>query len=119
MSYIHGEISMRQKHAQERQANRRMWWPRVGRLAEAIVIRRPWWGSAKAFALAMASKLPQFEFNSRKDWWQADLTMEHYRVVVEFLGEATVWSEGICEWAEAQEQEAPLLIERKAQDGVK
>lgn len=101
-AYIHGHISMRQKHRQEWWATRAMWWPRVARLREVLVIRRPWRGSRKGFASAMASKLSGFEFNPRRDWWQAPLTVENYRAMIEQFEDQVNLSDGVQEWAEAQ-----------------
>lgn len=51
----------------------KMWWPWLGRTETKAVVRRPRSGSRRGFAKFMAVKLPQFQFNSKRDWWEAGL----------------------------------------------
>lgn len=51
----------------------KMWWPWLGRTETKAIVKRPRQGSKRGFAGFMANKLPQFRFNNKRDWWEAEL----------------------------------------------
>lgn len=54
-------------------ARAKRWWPHLGRTKTKAIVRRPHHGSRRGFAAYMKEVLPQFKFNSKRDWWEAEL----------------------------------------------
>jgi len=76
----------------------KMTWPRLSRTSECLIIQRPWWGSRRFFARWMAENLPGFEFNRRKDWWEAGLSKANYRSAADACKNRLQISQGVEEW---------------------
>lgn len=62
-----------EKAAENAAIRQTFWWPWVGRTKTKAIVRRPHYGSRRDFAAYMKEKLPQFQFNNKRDWWEAGL----------------------------------------------
>lgn len=66
-----------QKARQESTMRARGYWPGLARTSTRAIVCRPLrggWQFQREFAQALGDLLPQFTFNSRRNWWEADLT---------------------------------------------
>jgi hypothetical protein len=72
-----GNLSPEAEKAQRDAAGRmRGWWPWLKRTSAKAIVTRPRNGGRrhqKAFAQWVAENLPDFRFNSKRNWWEADL----------------------------------------------
>jgi len=70
-------LSLRAQKAQAVSALRaRGYWPRLARTSDKAVVLRPLDGGRRyqaRIAQGIAEALPQFRFNSKRNWWEADL----------------------------------------------
>ena len=71
-----------QKAVGEARTRQRRWWPTLARTEGRLIMHRPAFGGGRSFAKFMAVQLPGFEFNSRRDWWEAPLTPTNYELAV-------------------------------------
>jgi hypothetical protein len=94
----HSELSPEAARAQREAAGRSaMFLPRMTRTNGLLIIQRPHWGNRRAFVQFMVRDLPGFQFDAKRDWWAAPLTVENYEAAMA-TGPWNV-SEGVREWA--------------------
>jgi hypothetical protein len=75
---VGGNLSPEAEKAQREAAGRmRGWWPWLHRTSTKAILKRPRNGGRRhrrAFAQWVAENLPEFRFNYKRNWWEADLT---------------------------------------------
>lgn len=49
------------------------WWPRLARTQTKAIIERPLRGNQRAFAEYIKQRLPEFRFDFKHNWWEAEL----------------------------------------------
>jgi len=78
-----------------------MFVPRLKRTNGKLLVLRPHSGNRGAFAQFMAQRLPMFTFDSRYNWWSAELTLENYEAAMQ----TGAWkvSDGVREWVDGKE----------------
>lgn len=62
-----------EKAAENAAIRQTFWWPWVGCTKTKAIVRRPHHGGRRDFAAYMKKALPQFRFNNKRDWWEAEL----------------------------------------------
>jgi hypothetical protein len=73
---VYGLSPEAEKAQREATGRMRGWWPWLKRTSTKAIVTRPRNGGRrhqKAFAQWVAENLPDFRFNSRRNWWEADL----------------------------------------------
>lgn len=85
-----------QKAVAEAQGNVRVRRPNLARTSRLAIIKRPFVCNRHTFTQRMAHELPEFRFNSKRDYWEAGI--EHLHTAYDHFEGRINLSEGARAW---------------------